>query len=310
MTKKQLVIYTDNSYATLPALAETECTIGIQAFISGATFTNGKCDLTADWPMGQAIKASPNGSTPVKEAQQKDLKVLAALGGADFVTAVWQECNDNLDSFVAALADFVKTNGFDGIDIDWEDSAAIVSDDHYNAVNFLVSLSQKLKAALPSDQSIITHAPQPPYLDPTWYGGPYLKVMEQAHDVIDYLNIQYYNNSPWVGDTPADETRLVAGTTGNPPQSTSIVGLQKAGIPAEKLLVGKPTAKGNAGPSANNGYIPAEDLVEYVIDPLNKAEQEFGGAMGWQFAKSPESPDLATEWISTVADALDLKDKK
>ncbi|WP_109316956.1 glycosyl hydrolase family 18 protein [Pseudovibrio ascidiaceicola] len=306
MTKKQLVIYTDNANATLPKLAETECTIGIQAFISKAEFENGKCKLCVDYPMEQAVKASPDGSTPVKEAQQKGLTVLAALGGANFDNPVWQKCNDNLDSFVAALADFVKTHGFDGIDIDWEDTAAALGQGGYDAVKFLVSLSQKLKAALPSDQNVITHAPQPPYLDPNWHGGPYLQVMEQAHSVIDYLNIQYYNNPPWVGYTAADETKFVAGTTGTPPQSTSIVGLQKAGIPAEKLLVGKPTAKDNAG----SGYISAEDLVNFVIAPLNTTKQEFGGAMGWQFAVSPSSPDLATDWITTVAQSLDLKKAK
>ncbi len=309
MANQQLVIYTDNANATLPKLAETECTIGIQAFISKAEFEDGKCKLSVDYPMEQAIKASPDGSTPLKEAQQKGLTVLAALGGATFDNPTWKECNNNLDSFVTALADFVKTNGFDGIDIDWEDTAAASGQGGYDAVKFLVSLSQKLKTALPSDKSIITHAPQPPYLDPAWNGGPYLKVMAQAHGVIDYLNIQYYNNPPWVGDTAADETRLVAGTTGSPVQSTSIVGLQTAGIPPEKLLVGKPTTQENTGIS-DTGFISDKDLVSYVIDPLNAAEQEFGGVMGWQFASSPISADLETDWISTVAEALDLKKSK
>ncbi|KZL21534.1 Chitinase D precursor [Pseudovibrio axinellae] len=310
MNTPQIVIYTDNTNATLSSLATTECTIGIQAFISGATFgSDGTCTLSYDWPMQQAIAPEPSsGKTQVQIAREKGLKVLAAVGGETFSTSVWHQCDANIDGFVTALTDFVTSNNFDGIDIDWEDSAAAIGQGGYNAVDFLVSLTQKLKEALPTDQNMITHAPQPPYLDPEWYGGPYLDVMRQAGDDIDYLNIQYYNNPAWVGDdnNPASETQYVAGTVGSPPFSTSIVGLQTQGLKPSQLLIGKPTTDQNSG----SGYISASDVATYIIAPLRAASQEFGGVMGWQYAVSPGGSEVVTQWISTISTALNQQNKK
>ncbi|OSQ44989.1 glycoside hydrolase family 18 protein [Thalassospira sp. MCCC 1A01428] len=304
MRTPENVIYTDNGNAPVSKLVGTACTIGIQSFISQVDFANGVCTLHADWPLQSAIKN--NDIEKAKEGGKR--KILVAVGGATFDTPSWKGCADNLNAFVAALVEFVKDHKFDGIDIDWEDTTDLVymgdsakKEECYDAVAFLVNLTKKLRASLPAPQYIITHAPQPPYFDPAFYGGTYMQVTKLAGDAIDYLNIQYYNNESFVGTTGPEQTAKVAGTAGSSPYPTSIVGLVGQGLPVEKLLVGKPTSPENAG----SGFLPVGEFCEDVVAPLvRKYGADFGGVMGWQLAQSPNSTDLEYDWISTVADAL------
>jgi chitinase len=298
MRSSEIVIYTDNGNAPVSKLVGTACTIGIQSFISNARFdASGKCTLEMDWPLESSLK---NGDIPVAKEGGKR-KILVALGGEIFTSRVWQACSENMGGFVEALIDFIKDNQFDGIDIDWEDSEALTAR-NYDAVAFLSDLTLALRARLPAPDYIITHAPQAPYLDKAWQGGPYLEVMKRAGSALDYLNIQYYNNPWWVGDSGSEQAAKVAGTTGSPAFATSIVGLVEQGLPVEKLLVGKPTTAQNAG----SGFLDTPDLCHDVIAPLvQKYGSKFGGVMGWQLAESPSSPDLALDWIASVARTLD-----
>ncbi|AUG51542.1 chitinase [Thalassospira marina] len=297
MRTPENVIYTDNGYGPVSKLAGTACTIGIQSFISNASFDNGTCKLELDWPLQSALNHKD--IVPAKEGGKR--KILVALGGGTFDTPSWQACSDNLDAFADALVSFVKTNDFDGIDIDWEDTGALTKSGGYDAVAFLSGLTRKLRAGLPAPQYIITHAPQPPYFDASFHGGTYMQVMKQVGTLIDYLNIQYYNNGDFVGTTGSEQAEKVAGTTGSPAFATSIVGLVAQGLPVEKLLVGKPTTPHNAG----TGFLPVDEFCSDVVAPLvAKYGANFGGVMGWQLAQSPSSADLEYDWISTVADAL------
>ncbi|OKH88611.1 glycosyl hydrolase family 18 protein [Thalassospira sp. TSL5-1] len=301
MQTLQNVMYTDNGNAPVSKLVGTACTIGIQSFISNACFKDGKCNLEMDWPLKSAIDNKD--IVPAKEGGKR--KILVAVGGGSFTTASWQTCVTNFDAFVEALIEFVKEYKFDGIDIDWEDTANLANvaqqNGGYDAVAFLVNLTKKLRAGLPAPQYIITHAPQPPYFDHAFYGATYMEVMRQAGDAIDYLNIQYYNNPDYVGDDGKEQAAKVAGTIGTPSYRTSIVGLVEQGLPVEKLLVGKPTTPDNAG----TGFLPTDAFCNDVVAPLvAKYGNSFGGVMGWQLAQSPESTELEYNWISTVADAL------
>ncbi len=297
MRTPENVIYTDNGNAPVSKLVGTACSIGIQSFISQADFEDGVCKLQADWPLQSAIKNDD--IEKAKEGGKR--KILVAVGGATFDTPSWKACADNLNAFVAALVDFVKEHEFDGIDIDWEDTRNLATPDGYDTVAFLVNLTKKLRASLPAPQYIITHAPQPPYFDPAFYGGTYMQVTKLVGDAIDYLNIQYYNNESFVGTTGPEQAVKVAGTAGSPPYPTSSVGLVGKGLPVKKLLVGKPTSPENAG----SGFLPAGEFCDDVVAPLvRKYGADFGGVMGWQLAQSPNSTDLEYDWISTVADAL------
>jgi len=62
----------------------------------------------------------------------------------------------------------------------------------------------------------------------------------------------------------------------------------------DKLLVGLPVQPKDAG----SGYIPVEQVVSEIIEPIQLAGP-FGGLMNWQF-----SSDTGGNWGKTVAEAL------
>ena len=97
------------------------------------------------------------------------------------------------------LSQFVKDNLFDGVDIDWEDTPAFqkgVGED------WLITLTKTLRNNLGPD-AIITHAPQGPYFSKGLYPkDAYLTVEQQVGSMIDFYNVQFYNQGEGIYDTP------------------------------------------------------------------------------------------------------------
>ncbi|WP_068315076.1 glycoside hydrolase family 18 protein [Polycladidibacter hongkongensis] len=314
MHTPQLVIYTDNWQASLDKLVGTSCSIAIQSFICGLTFTPTASGMEVTPLVDFPLQYTLNNKQIISDAKEGGKrKVLVALGGATLASDTWANCAQNVEEVAQCLADFVKQNNFDGIDIDWEDTEAFTSSNpKYDAVTFLVDLSKALRKNLPAGQYLITHAPQPPYLSPSWPDqstsktkpAPYSDILKSAGDAIDYLNIQYYNNPGDVGSTGPEQAHKCAGVGPESPFPTSIVGLnQQQNLPLQKLILGKPTTEQNAG----SGYLETDQLCSQVIAPLRKNYPMMGGAMGWQLAESPSSQTLVLNWIKDVGQSLQLE---
>lgn len=58
---------------------------------------------------------------------------------------------------------------------------------------WLITFTQTLRAALPAGQYIITHAPVAPWFSPIYTAGAYTKVHAQVGSLIDWYNVQFYN---------------------------------------------------------------------------------------------------------------------
>ena len=149
----------------------------------------------------------------------------------------------------------------------------------FDGVKFLIALTQALRAALPATATI-SHAPQPPYLASDWFGGPYLKILKEAGEAIDWIGVQYYNNPGFQAPT----AKLVVGDASHP-EPTSVEGLAKgfggSAWPVEKIVVGKPIYKDDAA----SGHLAPEQVVTGIVKPLlARHGQRFGGLMGWQFS--------------------------
>jgi chitinase len=217
---------------------------------------------------------------PVIKASNK--RVLVSFGGGFTDRHSWKRLVGREQELAALLADFVKANGLDGVGIDFEISEALErkrAKHSFDGATLLINLTKALQAALPAD-ALITHAPQPPYLDPKWEGGPYLRVLKEAGEHIDWISIQYYNNPGY--ESPAK--RYVVGEPDDP-FVTAYIGLVEAtiegGWPAPKILVGKPVFKGDA----NSGHLPPERVVSEIVKPLkDRYGEKFGGLMGWQYS--------------------------
>ncbi len=116
--------------------------------------------------------------------------IVSAFGATEYPTS------SNFDPVDAAtkLADFVNTNLFDGVDVDWEDSAAFQSGDG-SGEDWLITFTTTLRNAL-NPGLIITHAPQSPYFTTNssiYLAGGYLTVHKAVGHMIDFYNIQFYN---------------------------------------------------------------------------------------------------------------------
>lgn len=154
------------------------------------------------------------------------------------------------------LANFVIANQYDGVDIDWEDTKA------FNAAgdgeNWLISFTTLLRSLLPAG-SIITHAPQAPYFGATLYPqGAYLAVEKAVGSAIDFYNVQFYNQGKGIYEDAQGLFNVSTGWC----VGTSVNEIIASGIPATKLVLGKPATSKNAKsglmtPAALNAAITA-----------------------------------------------------
>lgn len=218
----------------------------------------------------------------IKAMQHKGQKVLISFGGGTMDSNAYRSLSEDTARLADSLASFVKNNQLDGVDIDYEDTAAFTGQAGYNGAQFLVSLTQELRKRLPSPDYIISHAPQPPYLEQGGYMAGYIEVVEQAGQDIDWLNVQFYNNPPW---------------SANPDQIVSSY-LNYTKLPnmsPEKVIAGFPVTQNDAG----SGYMPVQTIINEVIKPIQQ-QSSLGGIMNWQF-----SSDHNGDWIKAIAQSLD-----
>jgi mannan endo-1,4-beta-mannosidase len=183
---------------------------------------------------------------------------------------------------VKQIVNFVTSNGFNGVDIDYEDSSAFTMGGPYDGIGFLISLTKGLAQSLPAGRNIITHAPQTPYWDPNaGYNNAYTKIWQQVGNQIAWINNQFYDNPDYDRDAATKVLwyQRVAAITG-----------------AQKLLVGALVA--NTG--TDEGYITLNDMIQNVITPLkSKFGSQFGGVVGWEFAL-----DQGGAWAKRIGQAL------
>jgi hypothetical protein len=214
-------------------------------------------------------------------------RVLVSLGGASFHTSAYAAYSKDVPALVGHIVvDWVEKYGFDGVDIDYEDSPAFYEPaTTYNGKDFLVKLTRGLASQLPAQQRIITHAPQSPYWDPKWRnaGAPYREIWNKVGHEITWVNNQFYNNKGY-DDTTTEQKdwyRTIASFTG-----------------AGKLLFGTNLLLDPKNHSYR-GHWPVSKLVKEVIHPLRDELPNFGGVMGWQLFF-----DTDGSWGRAVAKAL------
>ncbi len=271
-----------------------------------------------------AIATSFYGSTvttgiaqSIRALQADGKKVLLSFGGSTVTSAQYAALGANVPSLAAGISRFVKNpvaaDGqplhFDGIDIDFEDTAAFAnggSGAGYRGVNFLIDLTKELRlpANLPSSAGwLLTHAPQPPYLskDPFWSGdgiGGYIPVLNAVADQIDWINLQYYNNGD-AGGHPGFNTAAQAVSSYRDIASgwSGVAGVPDfAGLAPRKLVVGKPVGQADAG----SGWLPADAIARDIVGPLVADDgRDFGGVFGFKLESDPDGA-----WAATIHDAF------
>jgi chitinase len=106
-----------------------------------------------------------------------------------------------------------------------------------SAEKWLVDFTKALRAKLPQPKYIITHAPLAPWFSAEKYkSGAYLTVDKQVGSMIDWYNLQFYNQGPTEYTTCAG---LFDKSSSQYPK-TSVFEIAASGVNINKLVVGKP----------------------------------------------------------------------
>lgn len=170
------------------------------------------------------------------------------------------------------VADFVIDWEFEGVDVNYEDLGAFETG---TAEAWLATFTRELRGYLPAPQYIITYAPLAPWFMPgRWPGGGWLRVHETVGDLIDWYNIQFYNQEASRYDTC--ETLLHAADGWFP--GTAIFEIADNGVPLSKLVIGKPGAPEDA---TNTGFMHPADIGACVAEAASEGWD--GGIMAWQW---------------------------
>ncbi|KZP24609.1 glycoside hydrolase family 18 protein [Athelia psychrophila] len=207
--------------------------------------------------------------------------IVSAFGATDTPTTSGADPTDTANT----LAAWVKKYNLDGVDVDYEDEAAF-NGGTGSAEKWLITFFTALRAALPSSGYIITGAPLAPWFQPDgrWGGGGMLLVDTKVGSLIDWYNVQFYNQGSTEYTTC--DGLLKKSSTAWP--QTSLFEIAASGVPQDKLVIGKPATAA----TATNGYIAPSALAGCVQTAAGQGWN--GGVMVWEF------PEAAASWISTV----------
>jgi len=204
--------------------------------------------------------------------------IVSVFGSTDVPTTTGADPIATANTFAA----WVKQYNLDGIDVDYEDFGAFQSG---KAEAWLMSFTRQLRSQLPQGTYIISHAPVAPWFTPNrWPGGGYLNVHSSVGSLIDWYNIQFYNQGASEYTTC---TGLLTASSSAWPQS-SVFQIAASGVPLSKIVIGKPATTSDA----SNGFMSTSTLATCLQQAKNQGWN--GGAMVWQY------PHAGAAWIQSV----------
>ncbi|KAG2050983.1 glycoside hydrolase family 18 protein [Suillus hirtellus] len=270
------VIYSDkwvSGETGPPAVSEIT---GYNVFALSFWLISGPADQAEEWvELDNATRASY-----VTEYHDAGISlIVSAFGSSDAPTT------EGYDPTTIAndLAAFVLEYDLDGVDIDYEDFDAMNAENG-SAEDWLTTFTQVLRAALPQGQYILTHAPVAPWFSTSYTSGAYLTVNANVGSLIDWYNVQFYNQGTTEYTTC---TGLITESSTAWP-GTSLFQIAAAGVSLDKLVIGKPATTADA----TNGYMNTTLLAQCVDMAYEQGWD--AGVMVWEF------PDAAASWIEAV----------
>ncbi|KAI0272598.1 glycoside hydrolase family 18 protein [Gloeopeniophorella convolvens] len=271
------VAYSDEWISGENGPPSTSSIKGFNTFILSFLLVSGAADQALEW---QEISASDRSSIKSQYASAGIKLLVSAFGSTDAPTS------EGKDPVATAntMAAWVKQYSLDGIDVDYEDFNAFDGSSG-SAVTWLESFTKQLRTQLPQGTYILTHAPVAPWFQSgAWAGGGYLAVDKAVGSLIDWYNVQFYNQGSTMYTTC---TNLLTQSGGAYPGS-SVFEIAANGVPLNKIVIGKP---GNSG-DADSGYMSPSTLAGCLSTA--KSQGWNAGAMTWEY------PDAGASWISTV----------
>ncbi|KAG6854029.1 hypothetical protein C0991_011234 [Blastosporella zonata] len=217
---------------------------GFNVFALSFLLTEGAWDQAQEWT---TLTAAQRSTIKAQYAAAGVKLIVSCFGATDVPTTSGADPIATANTFAA----WVKAYSLDGIDVDYEDFGAFNGG---TAEAWLISFTTQLRAQLPAGTYIITHAPVAPWFSPSiWPGGGYLKVNSAVGSLIDWYNVQFYNQGTSEYTTCAG---LLTTSSGTWPQS-ALFQIIANGVSQSKLVIGKPATASEA----SNGFMNTATLA-------------------------------------------------
>ncbi|KAG1880906.1 glycoside hydrolase family 18 protein [Suillus subluteus] len=263
------VLYSDAYVSTEPT--------GFNVFALSFLEQYGAADQAQEW---EELTASQRSSI-LSEYEAAGISLIVSLfGSTETPTSSGYDPIDTANTMAAWVIEY----GLQGVDVDYEDFAAFDAGTG-SAEQWLGNFTTQLRTQLPQGQYILTHAPVAPWFSPNyWGGGGYLWIDSVVGSMIDWYNVQFYNQGTTEYVT-CDGLLYNSSTTW--PQ-TALFQIADSGISLDKLVIGKPATSAQA----TNGYMDPSLLASCVSEAY---------AAGWNAGVTVwEYPDADSSWIATV----------
>ncbi|KAH7914241.1 glycoside hydrolase family 18 protein [Hygrophoropsis aurantiaca] len=269
------VIYSDKFVASDNGPPNVTDVAGYNVFALSFWLTSGPADQAQAWAsLDNATRASIKSSY----SDAGILLIVSAFGSTDTPTTSGADPTTTAND----LAAWVLEYDLDGVDVDYEDFTAMNAGND-DAETWLATFTTALRAKLPQGDYILTHAPLAPWFSPSYANG-YLKVDQAVGSMIDWYNVQFYNQGTTEYTTCAG--LLNASSSANP--ESALFQISASGVTLDKLVIGKPATSADA----TNGYMNTT-LLAQCVDQAHEQGWD-AGVMVWEY------PDAAASWIQQV----------
>jgi chitinase len=202
-------------------------------------------------PFGAAAKSrdlGPKGlyaELNALKASNTNLKTLLSVGGwahtdppMAWLFTTMAETPASRGEFIQNSLKYIRDNGFDGIDIDWEFPADPTRGGRpFDTKNFTL-LMKEFKEAIAAEARATQKAPL--LLTTATPAGDNFKLFEMGEvaKYADWINLMTYD---FAGDWDPTTGMNAPNAKGGPGVQTSIANYLAAGVPPEKLVLGMPT---------------------------------------------------------------------
>ncbi|KDQ61715.1 glycoside hydrolase family 18 protein [Jaapia argillacea MUCL 33604] len=277
ISEPHFLIYSDKYISGVNGAPNASDIQGYNVFSLSFLMLEGAWDKAQEW-------------TTLSAAERKAVKAEYDAAGIKLIVSLFGSTDAPTTSgadpvaTASTMAAWVKKYDLDGVDVDYEDFDAFDAATGA-AEQWIISFTTELRNHLPSGQFIITHAPVAPWFSPkVWGGGGYLLVDQKVGSMIDWYNVQFYNQGSTEYTTCSG---LLTNSSSTWPES-SIFEIAANGVPLNKLVIGKPATQ----TAASNGYVDPDTLADCVDQAVQKGWS--AGVMVWEF------PDAGSPWIETV----------
>eukprot|EP00475_Leptophrys_vorax_P023967 TRINITY_DN3298_c0_g1_i1.p1 TRINITY_DN3298_c0_g1~~TRINITY_DN3298_c0_g1_i1.p1 ORF type:complete len:322 (-),score=77.99 TRINITY_DN3298_c0_g1_i1:69-1034(-) len=275
--------------STVKSVSDSGYNVMINAFFLPSS--DNAAQATADSAQAWQMMGTAAQKSTVDYVHSKGGCVLLSIGGAtSFPFSI------DGASVGRTAAQYALAQNYDGVDFDIENIAkGFKSASGADVSQWLIAATNAARSVLGSSK-VITHAPQAPYFGPIggseWTGvtGGYSTV--EKHSQIDWYNVQFYNQG---AGCYVDYNGLFENSCSNFPQTSVKEIMRNAGVPANKIVVGKPVTTSDAG----SGYLTAGEFGNLLRQAYSEG-LEVGGFMGWKWEAG------ADVWAHQVGDMNQL----